>query len=200
MAATRDQIVNTMSRGTAMDSDQAAFVTDGLIAMGGGGSVSSVFSRTGDVTAQLNDYQASLVQNDSGIAGSTVADALDNLQASEPSTVVTGSLVFVASVWQTFYSLPLAEGEFYAISVPYCSFYRGVAADVQVANFRFLNVCRRVTGFSAQVGGGNLQAQGFVGGSFRAIASGNNVDFQAQFNVGDTFNFVVPIFLEGGSL
>lgn len=37
MAATREQLVTTMARGTAMSSEQAAFVTDGLIAMGGGG-------------------------------------------------------------------------------------------------------------------------------------------------------------------
>ncbi len=48
---------------------------------GGGGAVGSVFGRTGDVTATAGDYAASEVDNDSGVAGATVADALDQLDA-----------------------------------------------------------------------------------------------------------------------
>ncbi len=54
---------------------------------GGGGAVSSVFGRIGAVVAVAGDYLASQVDNDSSVAGSTVADALDNLLA-----LVTGSL------------------------------------------------------------------------------------------------------------
>ena len=46
---------------------------------GGAGAVTSVFSRIGAVVAALNDYAASLVDNDSGVSGATVADALDAL-------------------------------------------------------------------------------------------------------------------------
>jgi hypothetical protein len=45
----------------------------------GGGAVDSVFSRTGVVVAATSDYDASQIDNDSGVAGATVADALDAL-------------------------------------------------------------------------------------------------------------------------
>ena len=48
---------------------------------GGGGAVDSVFGRTGVVVATSGDYVASLVDNDSGVVGVTVADALDTLAA-----------------------------------------------------------------------------------------------------------------------
>lgn len=44
-------------------------------------AVTSVFGRVGAVVAQLGDYVATLVSNDSGVAGATVAAALDNLDA-----------------------------------------------------------------------------------------------------------------------
>ena len=44
-------------------------------------AVSSVFGRVGAVVAVLGDYAASLVDNDSTVAGATVADALDTLKA-----------------------------------------------------------------------------------------------------------------------
>lgn len=43
--------------------------------------VDSVFTRTGNVIALLGDYAASLVTNDSGVAGATVKAALDALAA-----------------------------------------------------------------------------------------------------------------------
>lgn len=42
--------------------------------------VTSVFGRLGAVVAVLNDYAASLVDNDSSVSGATVKDALDWLQ------------------------------------------------------------------------------------------------------------------------
>ena len=45
----------------------------------GGGGVSSVFTRTGNVVANASDYDASQVDNDSGVAGAFVSDALDTL-------------------------------------------------------------------------------------------------------------------------
>jgi len=41
--------------------------------------VTSVFGRVGDIVAVAGDYDASQVDNDSGVAGATVADALDTL-------------------------------------------------------------------------------------------------------------------------
>ena len=46
---------------------------------GGGGAVASVFGRTGAVAAAAGDYDASQVDNDSGVSGTTVKDALDAL-------------------------------------------------------------------------------------------------------------------------
>jgi len=47
----------------------------------GGGAVDSVFGRTGDVVAASGDYDASQIDNDSGVAGAFVDDALDNLDS-----------------------------------------------------------------------------------------------------------------------
>ncbi len=46
---------------------------------GGGGAVTSVFGRTGAVAAAASDYDASQIDNDSGVGGATVAAALDTL-------------------------------------------------------------------------------------------------------------------------
>jgi len=56
--------------------------SDGHWGTGGGSSpVTSVFARIGAVIAQLGDYAASLLTNDSGVSGATVKDALDTLNA-----------------------------------------------------------------------------------------------------------------------
>jgi len=55
----------------------------------GGGAVSSVFTRVGAVAAALNDYAASLIDNDSSASGSTVKDALNALLAAIPSVPVS---------------------------------------------------------------------------------------------------------------
>ncbi len=57
---------------------------DEVAAGGGGGDspVVSVFGRTGAVTAAASDYDASQVDNDSGVSGTTVKDALDALASS----------------------------------------------------------------------------------------------------------------------
>jgi hypothetical protein len=56
----------------------------------GGGNVDSVFGRSGTVTAQSGDYDASQVDNDSAVTGANVADALNTL---------AGSIGGVASVY-----------------------------------------------------------------------------------------------------
>lgn len=50
-----------------------------LTIAGPGAPVSSVFARTGAILALLSDYDASQIDNDSSVAGATVADALDTL-------------------------------------------------------------------------------------------------------------------------
>ena len=53
---------------------------DEIAASGGvGGAVASVFGRTGAVAAAASDYDASQVDNDSGVSGATVKAALDTL-------------------------------------------------------------------------------------------------------------------------
>jgi hypothetical protein len=51
-----------------------------VVPVSSAGAVSSVFGRIGAILAQLNDYAASLVNNDSSVTGATVADALDALE------------------------------------------------------------------------------------------------------------------------
>lgn len=50
---------------------------------GGSGAVDSVFTRTGAVVAQAGDYNASQVDNDSGVSGTFVSDALDALDTAK---------------------------------------------------------------------------------------------------------------------
>jgi len=48
---------------------------------GGGGAVDSVFGRAGVVVAVAGDYSGSEITNDSGVLGTTISDALDQLEA-----------------------------------------------------------------------------------------------------------------------
>ena len=56
---------------------------DEVAAGGGGGAVTSVFGRTGAVTAAGGDYDAGEIDNDSGVSGATVKDALDALASAK---------------------------------------------------------------------------------------------------------------------
>lgn len=58
---------------------------------GGGGAVVSVFGRSGVVAATSGDYDASQVDNDSGVSGSTVAAALDALDAAKADSADLGT-------------------------------------------------------------------------------------------------------------
>lgn len=53
-----------------------------VVGPAGSGAVASVFGRTGAVVAASGDYDSDQVDNVSGVAGATVSDALDNLEAS----------------------------------------------------------------------------------------------------------------------
>jgi len=81
-----------------------------LVAFGaiGAGDVSSVFGRTGAVTAQGGDYAASDITNDSGVAGATVADALDNV--SPPVDSVFGRTGAVTAQSGDYTSSQVANG------------------------------------------------------------------------------------------
>ena len=69
--------------GETAEGEPARFDIGDLPAGGGGGAVDSVFGRTGTVTATAGDYAASEVDNNSGVAGSHVDDALDTLDAAK---------------------------------------------------------------------------------------------------------------------
>lgn len=56
----------------------------------GASIVDSVFTRTGDVIAEASDYDASQIDNDSAVAGATVADALNNLDTQNVSNIIGG--------------------------------------------------------------------------------------------------------------
>jgi len=56
---------------------------------GGGGAVSSVFGRAGDVVAVAGDYGSTLVDNQSTVDGYSVTDALNTLKAAIPTVNVT---------------------------------------------------------------------------------------------------------------
>ena len=57
--------------------------------------VDSVFARTGNVVAELGDYTASKVTNDSSVSGATVKDALNNLNTS--ATQIIGGVTLSSS-------------------------------------------------------------------------------------------------------
>ena len=66
----------------------------------GEAGVSSIFTRTGDVVAVASDYDASQVDNDSGVTGAFVSDALNTLDTQAAVQTVftrTGDVVAVAS-------------------------------------------------------------------------------------------------------
>lgn len=57
-----------------------------------GAPVSSVFSRTGTILAAASDYAASQVDNDSGVAGTFVSDALNTLNSGAITSLFQASL------------------------------------------------------------------------------------------------------------
>ena len=58
------------------------------------GAVTSVFGRTGNVVAATDDYQASQINNNSGVGGTGVSGALDTLAAQIAALVTGVSSVF----------------------------------------------------------------------------------------------------------
>lgn len=151
MAATREQIINTFSRGTAMNSEQSVFVTDGILGL-----------------------------------------------ADTPTFTITGSGAFVADTWKDLYSIPMQEGEYYAVAIINSVFIRGAALSPLVSQFRYWSVVTRREGLGAFSTIGSVGAQGNTSGNLRTFASGNDIIFQAQFVVSDNFEYRVPVYLDGG--
>jgi hypothetical protein len=72
-------LYDNATSGLAATTVQDAIVEVAAAGGGGGGAVTSVFGRTGAVVAAASDYDASQIDNDSGVGGATVKDALDAL-------------------------------------------------------------------------------------------------------------------------
>lgn len=69
---------------------------DGIEALAEVNDVDSVFARTGAVVAAASDYDASQIDNDSGVTGAFVDDALDTLNAA----LVTEALASEPIIWR----------------------------------------------------------------------------------------------------
>lgn len=89
--------------------------------------VESVFGRGPVVVAEAGDYAASEVSNDSGVTGSTVADALDNLE-----TAISGAGA-VASVFGRTGAVVAASSDYDAVQVDFTPTGNIAATNVQAA-------------------------------------------------------------------
>ena len=108
------------------------------------GAVLSVFGRIGAVAALLNDYQASLVGNDSGVPGATVKGALDALD---------GALSSLSGVVASLNTDDIAN----ASGVPGASTSDALdALDASIAGF--VPTTRTLTAGAGLTGGGDLSA------------------------------------------
>jgi len=77
----------------------AVTTTEGIIlTVSSGNAVDSVFSRTGEVVAAASDYDASQVDNDSGVSGAFVSDALYQLDTDLGTYAALSGAVFTGEV------------------------------------------------------------------------------------------------------
>lgn len=83
------QLVND----AASPGNNKAYGTNNIGTKGFFDSVSSAFGRTGAVVALASDYDASQVDNDSGVTGAFVDDALNTLDANKIESVLTANSV-----------------------------------------------------------------------------------------------------------
>lgn len=117
---------------------------------GGGGGVSSVFTRTGAVVAANGDYAASQVTNDSGVfGGGTVSSALVAIQAA--IAAVTGA---VSSVFGRTGAVVAANGDYNSTQVTNSSGVTG-ATVTSALNALAASIALGVTiGTTAPLAGG----------------------------------------------
>ena len=72
--------------------------------------IDSVFGRTGSVTAQTGDYNASQVTNDSSISGTNLDDALNNLNISDWDTSYNRSITGVSGSGNDIITISQQDG------------------------------------------------------------------------------------------
>jgi len=84
--------VNTLNfLGTAIEATDGGDGTIDVTVTPGAAPISTVFTRTGAITADPSDYDASQIDNDSGVTGAFVDDALDNLDTDVTAALTTSS-------------------------------------------------------------------------------------------------------------
>lgn len=97
--------LNRVLKVTSLDPLQATWEDSG-------GSVATVFGRSGDVVAAAGDYQSSEVDNDSAVTGASVTDALESLQnaiaAFGPAAPVPLPFVTPPGGWDTSFDFDAA--------------------------------------------------------------------------------------------
>ena len=86
----------------------------------GSSAVTSVFARTGAVVAAASDYDASQVDNDSGVPGAFVSDALDNLAAQATSVDTVFESLSRAQFGGTAPSANLASDDIFGWGICAC--------------------------------------------------------------------------------
>jgi len=92
--------------------------TDYATEWGDGGAVDSVFTRTGAVVAAASDYDASQIDNDSGVAGAFVSDALDTLAAGAGATTISTLLAITGTQVKLVYISANSRWEYPDGTVP----------------------------------------------------------------------------------
>ena len=154
-----DEIANT----SAVPGATVSAALDTLA--GGGGPVTSVFGRSGAVTAQAGDYAASEVSNDSSVAGAGVSGALDTLGGALSALIATvaGLVTGVSSVFGRTGAVAPEAGDYAASQVGNDSSVPGltVAAaleDLAAAILGLVPSSRLVDTGTGLTGGGDLSA------------------------------------------
>lgn len=83
---TIDPDTNSVTVGAALAGGESVEIATSIVSESG--AVITVFGRSGpDIVAATSDYDASQVDNDSGVTGATVAAALDTLESAAVTTV-----------------------------------------------------------------------------------------------------------------
>lgn len=105
-----------------------------LTAAAGAAAVSSVFGRTGAVTALLGDYSASKITNDSGATGANVAAALDALSSGKQNAAA--NLAAIAGLASAADKLPYFTGAGAAALADLSAFARTLLDDPDATAMR----------------------------------------------------------------
>ena len=110
---------------------------------------------------------------------------------------IVGSAVFAPMVWQTIGTYSPAQGEAGGINILNGIFWTGTAATVTTSQVSYRVSYRRFTGLPPTVTPGSAGIQGTIASTlFQTIIVGNNIAFQAQFNVAATISWRIPILIQ----